>query len=123
MATKAVEYSCEKKLASVRCFDVGPDYVDKLQRYGELGAPEKVTPELEKTPEESTKAIEEGDATVIMLGCGGLTWMGGDRLPDLLKNKGYEIPVVNSLALTIEVAKMLVESKLSHSPLAYYPVL
>lgn len=119
---KAVEYSCEKKLASVRCFDVGPDYVDKLQRYGELGPTKEVTPELQKTLEEAIKAIEEDDATVIMLGCGGLTWMG-DRLADLLENKGYNITVVNPLPLTIEMAKILVKSKISHSPLAYYPVL
>ena len=118
---KAVEYGCESRLASVRYFEVGADYNDKLQRYGEVGETQGVTVEMGKAVEESINAIEEDDATVIMLGCGGLTWMG-DKLPELLKSKGYDIPVVNPLPLTIEVARVLVRSKISHSRLAYLAV-
>ncbi len=68
--------------------------------------------------EESIKAIEEEDVDVLTFGCGGLIWMDKLLRSELLK-KGYDIPVVNPLPVAVEVARALVNLKLTHSRITY----
>jgi len=69
---------------------------------------------LSKVAEECIKAVLEDDASVIMLGCGGMMWMGDD-LQRHLGEKGYDIPVVNPVPTAVRIAITLAELGLRHS--------
>ena len=108
-------YGFGSKIASIRhvSFDV------PLEEVGELTmrkpVPQTIT---EPIVNEAIKAIEEDDATAITFGC---LFMGmlGDEISGRLKDRGFDVAVINPLPMTLEVAKLLVKNKLTHSALAF----
>jgi allantoin racemase len=69
---------------------------------------------LHKAAQQCIKAILEDDASVIMLGCGGLMWLG-DELQKYLRDKRYDVPVVIPARTAVRVAMSLAELGLRHS--------
>jgi len=105
----------QSRLASVRqvSFDV------PLEDVGELSRRRPVPEELiGPVVNEAIKAIEEDDATAITFGC---LFMGmiASEIQQRLKDEGYDVLVVNPLPMAVEVARLLVKNKLSHSALAF----
>jgi allantoin racemase len=115
---KVEEYGFTNKLASIRIINAT---VNQLLNDSEefMKTRNENLKTISRTIEECVRAIEEDDTTVIMLGCGGLTWMG-DIVAKKLKEKGYDIPLINPLPLTIEFAKALIKFRLKHSGLVYF---
>lgn len=108
-------YGFESKVASVRqvSFEV------PLEEVGELSRRKPIQKEIiEPILDEAIKAIEEDDATAITFGC---LFMGmlGDELHKRLRDRGFDVLIINPLPMTLEVARLLVNNKLSHSPLAF----
>ncbi len=64
------------------------------------------------------KAITEDGAEVLVLGCTGMVGLS-DRLQERLKDKGYEVPVVDPIRSAIYYAKMLVRLGVRHSRISY----
>ena len=83
----------------------------KSGKYGDL---------VERVVAECIDAIKEDDATVLTIGCGGLTWIV-DIAKDELGRRGYIIPFVDPIPTAIEIAKALVKLRLTQSRL-YYPL-
>lgn len=67
---------------------------------------------------ESLVAIEEEGADVIALGCTGMAGID-KKLMNELKNRGYEIPVIDPARAAIRWAEMLVKLGLSSSKMRY----
>lgn len=67
---------------------------------------------------EAEKAVEVNGADVLVLGCTGMINVAGQLRSDLLE-EGYDVQVIDPLPATVRVAKMLVESNLSHSKIRY----
>ena len=70
---------------------------------------------------EAIKAIEEDGATVITFGCGVFMPMI-DEVKRRLKEQQYGVPVINPMSLAVDVARILIRQKLTHSE-ACYPYL
>ena len=108
-------YGLESKIASIRrvSFDVPLEETGELSRRRPI--PEELTGPILN---EAIKAIEEDDATAITFGC---LFMGmlADELRSRLKERGFDVVIINPLPMTLEVAKLLVKNKLTHSALAF----
>jgi len=108
-------YGFGSKIASIRqvSFEVPLDEVAELSRRRPI--PEGI---IGPVLNEAIKAIEEDDATAITFGC---LFMGmiGDELRKQLKDKGFDVLVVNTLPTALEVARLLVKNKMTHSALAF----
>jgi len=108
-------YGLESKIASIRpvAFKRRLDEVGKMTRQKPI--PQEI---IEPALTECIKAIQEDDATAITFGCGAFTLMVDD-LDAMLKEKGFEIPLVNPLPLAVDVARLLIKQRLSHSQRAF----
>jgi hypothetical protein len=73
---------------------------------------------LERSLAESVAAIEEDGAEVIILGCSAAFWMR-PHLQERLHEMGWEIPVLEGYGSAIEMAKLLLNLRLSVSGLAF----
>jgi len=108
-------YGFGSKIASIRqvSFEVPLDEVAELSRRRPI--PEGI---IGPVLNEAIKAIEEDDATAITFGC---LFMGmlGDELRGRLRDQGFDVLVVNTLPMALEVARLLVRNKLTHSALAF----
>ena len=105
----------ESKIASVRqvSFDVPLEDVGELSRRRPI--PEEL---ISPVVNEAIKAVEEDDATAITFGC-GFMGMIADELQGRLKERGFDMPVINPLPMAVEVARLLIKNKLTHSALAF----
>jgi len=77
---------------------------------------------VEDLVSECMDAIKEDDAEVLGMGCGSLVWLA-DMVRDELEKRGYDIPVLNPWAVTIEVARALVNLKLNHGYIVRPPTM
>lgn len=68
--------------------------------------------------EETIKAIEKDDVTVVTIGCGGLMWTVS-FLQEELKKRGYHIPCINPVPVAVETAKTFVRLGITQSRLLY----
>jgi allantoin racemase len=104
---QAQKYGVRDRLASVRSMDIA---VLDL----EAGREQFVTRAVDKAVE----AIEEDGAHVIVLGCTGLA--GLDRqIEGALRDRGYEVPVIDGASTALKVAEALVDIELTHSKRTY----
>jgi allantoin racemase len=68
--------------------------------------------------DESVKAIEEDGAGVLIIGCTGLAFLKND-LERELRDRGYEIPIIDSILTALNFAQMLIRSGLKQSRVEY----
>jgi allantoin racemase len=108
-------YGFGPKIASIRpvpfpipLFEVG---MASMQR----PVPERI---FEPAFKECIKVIKEDGAEAITFGCGAFLWMASE-LEKELKKQGFEVLTINPVPFTVEVARLLVKIRLSHSALAY----
>jgi allantoin racemase len=102
----AKEYGFDKKLGSVRYVNIPVlDLKDKKKLRNALHR-------------EMLTAIKEDDAHVLVLGCTGMMGVAKE-MEKLLKQDGYDVPVVNPVAASLKLAESLVSMKLKHSRLTY----
>jgi allantoin racemase len=64
------------------------------------------------------KAINEDGAEVLVLGCTGMVGLS-ERLQERLREKGYDVPVVDPIRAAIYYAKLLVRLGLRQSRISY----
>lgn len=100
-SVRAIAYSAEKSM-------------DEYNRYKRTGK----SALIDEAVSECIKAIEQDDVTVITFGCGGLIWTR-DGIKQGLKEKGYDVEVVNPLPTAVELARAMVNLGVSHSRLFY----
>jgi Asp/Glu/hydantoin racemase len=103
-----MSYGMNEKCASVRSIEW--PVRDKLN----LDPPEA----LEDFVKECIKAIEEDGADVIVIGCAALIYMQPSA-QRRLKELGYGVPVLHPFKCAIEMAKALVNMKVSQSKYAF----
>ena len=77
---------------------------------------------IEDLVSECMDAIKEDDAEVLGMGCGSLVWLA-DMVRDELGKRGYDIPVLNPWAVTIEIGRALVNLKLKHGYIIRPPIM
>lgn len=70
------------------------------------------------TTHECIQAIQIDSATAIIFGCGVFTLMVDD-IRMKLKEKGYDLPVINPFYFAVDLARFYIEQGLSHSQLAF----
>jgi allantoin racemase len=69
----------------------------------------------------AVEAIEEGGAHVIVLGCTGLAGLA-QQIESALRERGYDVPVIDPASTALKMAEALVDLKLAHSKRTYpYP--
>jgi len=112
------KYGLTSRLASIRTVKFAIPLEEILALGSKRPLPKEVQELVAMTVVEATKAVEEDDATAIIFGCGGFLWLE-DEVENQLRKKGVNVLIINPLALTIEVARLLVKLGLSHSVLAY----
>jgi len=100
-------YGHSERLASIRAIEVP---VLDLRR----NAPQVI----KALASESIQAIEEDKAYGIILGCTALSGMG-KSVQEVLRQRGYEVPVIDPTPTAIRLAAALAAAGLSHSKLAY----
>lgn len=94
------------KLVSVKAVDIPVLQLDNKERL------------LQELIGKSIEAIEKDDAQVIILGCTGM--IGVDVLLEKgLKEKGYNVPVIYPVAVSIRYLESLIKLKITHSRKAY----
>jgi allantoin racemase len=92
-----------------------PDAIQAYLDYKEKG---EITPFITEMVDVCINSIKQDDADVIVLGCGGVMWM--KRVLEMeLKKKGYDLTVINPMPVAVEMARMLVKLKLTHSRVGY----
>ena len=96
------------KLVSVRAVDI-----PVLELEDRAKAAEKLT-------KESVKAIEDDGAHVIVLGCTGMAGLA-EQVKHELANQGYNVPVLDPAIVSLKIAEILVDMKISQSRLTYPP--
>jgi len=69
---------------------------------------------------ESLKAIEEDGAHAIIFGCTGMLGVA-DSISNALKKKGYEVPVIDPVAVAIKYLETLISLGLMQSKKTYMP--
>ncbi len=71
--------------------------------------------------EQGVKAIEEDGAHILILGCTGMMGLA-QEVEKGLKERGYEVPVIDPVKAAVKMAEALVDMGLSHSKMTYpYP--
>ena len=102
----AVTLGLKGKLASVRSVNISVLC---------LGDREKLLRELVN---ESIKAVDEDKAHAIVLGCTGM--IGVDKqLQEALREKGYDVPVISPVPVSIKYLETLISLKLTQSSKTY----
>ena len=95
-----------EKLASVRYIDIPVLEVADKER-------------LKKALyQEMLNAIEKDDAHVLVLGCTGMTGVASD-LSRMLKEEGYDVPVIDPSAASLKFAEALVRMGVKQSKITY----
>ncbi len=111
----AALYALAHKVASVRAVP----FRVFLEEVGELSRQKPVPAEIiEPMVSESIKAITEDGATAITFGCGFFAMLENE-LRQRLKEAGFDTLIINPLPLAVEVARLMIKMKLSHSALAF----
>lgn len=108
LENKVMEVGLGSKLASARSINIP---------VLELTDAKKLTSAL---VDESIKAIEEDGAHAIILGCTGMLGVADDLL-DALRKKGYEIPVIYPVAVSVKYLETLISLNLTQSKKTYMP--
>jgi len=67
---------------------------------------------------ECIKALQEDHAEAITFGCGAFLWMASE-LEKELRSQGIDVVSINPVPFTVEVARLLIKTGVSHSALAY----
>ncbi len=107
---QAQKYGVGGKLACVRAIDLP---VLELEEGREQFVGRAVN--------EAVEAIEEDGAHVIVLGCTGLAGLA-QQTEDALRERGYDVPVIDPASTALKMAEVLVDLKLAHSKRTYpYP--
>jgi len=104
---RARQYGVYEKLASVRSIETP---VLDLESSAEATA--------HALTEQAILAVEGDRADVILLGCTGLLGCA-ERVRGTLVGKGYDIPVIDPLPVTVRIAAAIAGVGLSHSKLTY----
>jgi allantoin racemase len=112
-----LKYGLQSKVASIRIVPFNRPIGEISQFSMQRPIPEVI---IEPALKECIKAIEEDDARGITFGCGCFTGMA-DELERRLREKGFDVLVVNPLPLAVEIARALIKLDLTHSALAYPP--
>jgi allantoin racemase len=108
-------YGFESKVASVRMIP----FTQPLDVISELSRRKPVPQEIiEPALGEIIAAIKEDDAGAITFGCAALL-NSVDELERRLKDRGFDVPIVNPLPFAVEVARLLISQKLSHSVVSF----
>ena len=108
LENRVMEVGLGSKLASVRSINIPVlDLTDVKKLTDALVA-------------ESVKAVEEDGAHAIILGCTGMFGVADD-LSNALKKKGYEIPVIFPLAVSVKYLETLISLNLLQSKKTYMP--
>lgn len=89
--------------------------VNEFWSYRETGVFGEV---LSTLIDETIKAIERDDVTVVTIGCGGLMWTV-QFLQEELKKRGYNIPCINPVPVAVETARVFAKLGISQSRLLY----
>jgi allantoin racemase len=106
----AQKYGVGWKLASARSIDLPVLDLEKGREQF-----------VDRMVDKAVEAIEEDGAHVIVLGCTGLAGLD-QQVKNGLREKGYEVPVIDPASIALKVAEALVDSKLAHSKRTYpYP--
>lgn len=107
---QAQKYGVKDKLATVRSIDLPVLDLEKgRERF------------VARAVDEAVEAIEEDGAHVIVLGCTGLAGLA-KQIENGLRERGYDIPVIDPASAALKVAETLVDLKLAHSKRTYpYP--
>ena len=101
------QYGVPGKMASVRSVDIPVlEFEQDLDRT--KAAPAEV----------AVRAVEEDGADAIVFGCTGMLGCA-DAVRAGLLAKGYDIPVIDPVPLTVRMAAALIESGVSHSKITY----
>jgi len=107
--TQAAVYGMRDKLASARSVDIPVLELEK-----DLAATKKAL------VAEARKAVVKDGASVIIFGCTGMLGCA-EAVHDGLLRHGLDVPVIDPVPTTVNVATALVRSSLSHSRQAYQP--
>lgn len=110
MENLITSYGLSSKLASIRAVDIPVLDLDKDK--------DRMVKAL---VEQSQVAVEQDRADVIIFGCTGMSGVA-KAVEEGLREKGYQVPVIDPAVLAIKVAEVLVDMGLSHSKRTYpYP--
>jgi len=110
-----IKYGFESKVASIRQVPFKVPLEDVLALSRRKPIPNEV---IEPFVEEAVKAIQEDDAGAITFGCGGVRRLY-DELRKRLREKGFEVPVVNPLPFGLDIARVLIKHELTQSSRCY----
>jgi allantoin racemase len=111
----AARYGFENKLISVRLIP----FQQPLGEVGQLSRQRPIPENLvQLTMDTCIKAIEEDGAPAITFGCAYLARII-DEVDVRLKAEGFNVTVIRPFPLTVEVARLLIKLKLSHSATAF----
>ena len=108
-ASRAERYGCATRLASVRAVDMAVMDLD--------GNRERMADALAAS---ALAAVRADDADVILLGCTGMFGAAAGLRAALLA-AGHDVPVIDPVPATVQVAAALVFAGLAHSKAAYPP--
>lgn len=110
-------YGFGAKLASIRLVSFGMPLENLAEISKRRPVPEEVVMPVVNG---AIKAIEEDDASAITFGCLFMS-MIKDELEKRLRERGFDVLIINPLPIALEVARLLVRNKLTHSALAFPP--
>jgi allantoin racemase len=117
-----VQHRYEARCASIRNLQMPhprPGYTEvHLARQKEKALAGEHSEMLEAAVAEAVAAIEEDGAEVITFGCSALFWLQ-PFLEKRLNDIGWEVPVIEGYRCAIELAKLMVNLKLTASGLAF----
>jgi allantoin racemase len=107
------QYGFGARVASIRQVPAATHEIAELSM-------QKPTPKklVEMTLHECSEAIEMDGATALVFGCGVFTLLIDDIRREL-KEKGYDLPVINPFYLAVDTARFFTQQGLSHSQLAF----
>jgi Asp/Glu/hydantoin racemase len=123
MADLVVQYRMTERCASIRNIDYPlprPPYDQprSVQAEREKHEAGQESGMLEAAVEAALSSIEEDGAEVLIIGCSAAFWLC-EPLRARLAALGWEVPVLEGYRCAIEMAKLLVNLRLTASPLAY----
>ena len=76
---------------------------------------------VDRAVDAAVAAIEEDGAHVIVLGCTGLAGLS-QLVESALRERGFEVPVIDPASTALKIAETLVDLQLAHSKRTYpYP--
>ena len=112
---QAEQYGLVSRVTSIRVPAFGKPREEIMELSLRKPTPKEVT---EPIITEAIKAIEDDGATALVTGCGYLTGLVSE-LSRQLKDRGFDVPFINPIPLAVDVARVVIKQKLSHSALAF----